>query len=146
MLNLLRRLRKNRPLILTGYWVTGKDLTNRRIGKPLNHGLKKIILNNYGFGYTLQDKDTIWQETIKLVESNSSWSFEVTGKGESEPTVFKLTNIEKEQFSSENPENEFPKLINYYKDGDRLKAMISDGEMEIPFVFQKIQNVNKDKD
>lgn len=99
---------------------------------------KKDNSEYHGIGYTLKNSDTIWKETMKLVESNKTWSLEITGKGESKPTVFKLTNIEKVQFTSENPDNEFPKLIRYSRQGDKLKAVISGGDMEIPFEFKKV--------
>ncbi|MGI0108051.1 hypothetical protein [Salinimicrobium sp. WS361] len=76
---------------------------------------------------------------MKLVELNNTWNLEITGKGELKPTIFKVTNIEKEQFTSENPNNEFPKLIKYAFEDEILKARISGGEMEIPFEFKRIQ-------
>ena len=104
---------------------------------------KKDNSEYHGIGYTLKNSDTIWKETMKLVESNQTWSIEITGNGELKPTVFKLTKIEQEQFTSENPGNEFPKLIKYSRQGNQLKAVISDGEMEIPFEFKNITLTEK---
>lgn len=104
---------------------------------------KKNKTEYHGLGYTLQNNDTIWKETINLVELNGIWRFEVAGKGETKPTVFKLTKFGKEEFICENPENEFPKLIQYYKEADNLKAMITDEEMKISFNFEKIHSLEK---
>jgi hypothetical protein len=75
-----------------------------------------------GFWATLKDGDTLWYENIKLVKSNILWNFEVTGQGETSPTVFELTSIEKGKFISENG----------------LKALISGDDMEIVFDFKRI--------
>lgn len=72
-------------------------------------------------------------------EYSGSWNFEVTGEGENEPTVFRVTGIEKEAFSSENPENEFPQVIAYSKTADGMEAVISGNEMEIPFLFERVK-------
>lgn len=91
-----------------------------------------------GFGFTLKNSDTIWKEQIKLINRGRGWSFEVSGPEENQPTIFKLTHIENERFESENLENDFPKVIIYYKEGLNLKAIISGGGTEIPFDFEPI--------
>ena len=84
-------------------------------------------------------KKAIWKENVRLVKSAADWSFEVTGQGEGESTVFIVTGIEDEAFSSENPENEFPQVIVYSKTDQGMKAVISGNDMEIPFLFEKVQ-------
>lgn len=74
-----------------------------------------------------------------MVKTESHWNFEVVAGDEAKPTIFRLTSIEREQFVCENKENEFPKKIEYKKEGDQIKAKISGGEMEIPFEFERIQ-------
>ena len=90
-----------------------------------------------GLGFTLQEQDTVWQEAIKLIEEDAGWEFQVSVNGDPAPTVFKLTHKGPKEFSCENAENEFPKLIRYFKKGEQLHAVISGGDMEIPFVFVK---------
>lgn len=99
----------------------------------------KVTDSEYtGFGATLQDGDTLWYENIKLIKSNNLWNFEVTGQGETSPTVFKLTSIEKGKFISENDQNEFPKKIKYLTSENELKALISGDDMEVAFDFERI--------
>lgn len=118
-------------------WLQGDwERANEEAGKQTREQWTKITNIEYlGFGYTLQDQDTIWKENIRLINRDSIWNFEVTGQGEDHPTIFRLTHIEKERFNSENQENDFPKIITYSRDGNKLKAVISGKGMEIPFEF-----------
>lgn len=122
-------------------WLLGDwERTNEQVGKETFETWKKAGDNEYqGFGFTMQNLDTIWQEKIILINRHTGWNFEVTGKGESEPTIFKIINIQGERFDSENQENEFPKIISYYKEGDKLKAVISGGDIEIAFEFESVK-------
>lgn len=128
-------------------WLLGKwQRSNEQKGRETFEYWEKKNNSEYsGFGFTLQKKDTIWKENIRLIKSGEGWNFEVTGEGETNPTRFKLTSIEKEEFSCENKENEFPKNIIYSKNGDTLVAIISGGNMEIPFEFEKVA-LNQAKD
>lgn len=121
-------------------WLLGDwERTNEQVGKETFETWKKAGANEYqGFGFTLQNADTIWQEKIILIHRNTGWNFEVTGKGESEPTIFKIIHFRGERFDAENQENEFPKVISYYKEGHELKAVISGGDIEIPFEFEPV--------
>ena len=98
---------------------------------------KKDQSHYIGFSYTLQDNDTVWQETVDLIKKNGNWSFDVKGKGESQPTKFRLITTEDGRFVSENQTNEFPKVIEYWKKDYDLHAKISGGDTEILFVFEK---------
>jgi len=53
-----------------------------------------------------------------------------------------LTKIENSKFVRENLENEFPKKIEYSKNGDKLNAKISGDDMEVSFDFAKIDQYN----
>ncbi|MBW1294755.1 DUF6265 family protein [Aquimarina litoralis] len=119
---------------ILGDWVRLNDKENH----TTYESWKQHVENEYiGFSYTLKENDTIWQENVRLVKENDYWSLNITGEGENEPTKFKLTEIESGKFVSENPENEFPKKIEYLKNGKKLQAKISGGEMEITFDFKK---------
>ncbi len=121
---------------LIGSWIR----TNEKPDRNTFENWKKISSNKYqGSGFTIKDQDTIWQEDIILITTNDNWNFAVTAKGEIQQTVFKLTSISKDSFTSENQENEFPKIIRYKTDGDLLKAEIEGGDMKIPFEFKKLK-------
>ena len=120
---------------LTGNWIR----TNNQENKTTYENWEKKSSTEYsGFSYTMQNSDTVWQENVKLIKTNGNWSFEVTGKGETEPTKFKLITIEKEKFVCQNKANEFPKIIEYSKMEDKLQAKISGDAMEILFDFEKL--------
>ena len=121
-------------------WLLGNwERTNEKEGRETLETWNKVTDSEYtGYGATLENGDTLWYENIKLVKSNNLWSFEVTGQGETSPTVFKLTSIEKGKFISENNLNEFPKKIEYFTNGNELKALISGDELEVAFDFERI--------
>jgi hypothetical protein len=121
---------------LLGNWIRTNEAANTETRENWS---KKNQSEYIGFGFTIQNKDTIWQENIRLSESNGQWSFDVAGKGETEPTKFRVTNIGKQKFSCENQANEFPKVIAYSQKGDQLHAEISGNDVEIPFEFEKIR-------
>lgn len=118
-------------------WMLGEwERANEQEGKETFESWEKISETEYaGFGFTKQSSDTIWQENITLIKRDTVWHFEVTGYEEDKPTVFRITNIEESGFISENPDNEFPKIISYSRDGNKLQAVISGEGMEIPFEF-----------
>lgn len=121
-------------------WLLGSwQRVNEKEGQQTFEHWKQASNELYlGMGCTLKDGDTIWKETIELRKLGKNWNFEVKGKGETKPTIFALTKIEKESFVCENPENEFPKLISYQKSITGLSAIISGGGSDIVFDFKKI--------
>ena len=120
---------------LVGNWIR----TNEKEGKKTIETWAKDEDSKYnGFSFTLLNNDTIWQERVTLMKADGGWHYSVTGKGNLQPTVFKLTEIEKEAFICVNEANEFPKKIRYSKSGNQIKAIISGGGMEIPFEFERL--------
>ena len=121
-------------------WLLGKwKRINDKAGKQTYENWIKLSEGSYqGLGYTMQNSDTIWKETIRLVHTNNAWIFEVKGKDESEPTIFKLIEIKEAAFTCENEENEFPKKIKYSKSGEKLMAIISGGDIKISFEYESI--------
>jgi len=121
---------------LTGNWIR----TNEQEGKSTFENWEKKSDSAYnGFSYTMQNSDTVWQEHVRLIKTNNNWSFDVTQKGQTEPTTFKLTNIEKNRFICENQANDFPKKIEYSVAGTQLNANISGPNMEVLFEFKKME-------
>lgn len=127
------------PVIEDFDWMLGEwTRTNDEGDKATFENWRKKDQSHYiGFSFTMQDSDTVWQETVDLVKTNDSWSFDVKGKSETQPTKFRLITIEDGRFVSENQTNEFPKVIEYWKIEDGLHAKISGVDMEVLFVFQK---------
>lgn len=133
---------KNKQLIepnfdyLVGSWIR----TNEKSDRNTFENWKNISPTKYeGSGFTIKDKDTIWQEDVILSKTNTDWNFTVTDKKEKNQVIFNLTKISNDGFTCENQKNEFPKIIRYKKDGELLKAEIEGGDMKIPFEFKKIK-------
>ncbi len=94
--------------------------------------------NTYlGFGYTLQNQDTVFKENMKLLQIEKQWKLEVTGVHE-QAVYFTFTKQSIDGFTCENPANEFPKIISYKLKEGKLMAEISGGADKIDFNFKKI--------
>ena len=122
-------------------WLIGEwERTNEKSGKTTIEKWKKITASEFhGQSYTLQNSDTIWQENVRLKKANQTWFYEVTPKGENKSTPFKLVKIGKETFDCENDLNDFPKKISYKRNGEKLFAEISGGDLKVLFEFKKLK-------
>ena len=121
---------------LLGDWLRSNDTAGKT---TFEKWYKKSDQEYQGIGYTLEKQDTVFKENLRLVPLNNQWHLEVTGVNES-PTYFVVTNRTATSFISENPDNEFPKIIKYDLVGDSLKAEVSAGEMMVSFVFGREKN------
>lgn len=122
-------------------WLLGNwKRSNEKEGRETYENWTKVNSQKYlGTSFTIQAQDTIWQENVELINSGSEWNFVVSQKGEMQPISFKLTKIKVDAFTCENHSNEFPKIIRYHKEVDKLMAEIEGGDMKIPYVFEKIE-------
>lgn len=90
-----------------------------------------------GHGFTLLNADTVFQERMEVISQNGSDYLKISGPNE-EPINFKITRSTASSFTCENLQNEFPKYISYRTNGNKIQALISDGENEIAFIFSKM--------
>lgn len=112
---------------------------NEEAGKSTFEVWQKVNDTAYsGFGFTLRDTDTIWQEHMNLLKHGGSWRLEIQSPQDPEPTVFNLTAMEDHSFTFENPEIDFPKRIAYARNEKEIHATVSGEEMEIVFQFQRL--------
>ncbi len=120
-------------------WLLGNwERKNDKEGEHTFENWKKITSEEYeGFGWTIRNNDTIFQEKIRLSKSKDGWIFGVISPEETKYTIFKVTHIGDESFTCENPEIEFPGKIKYWRDGKEIKALVSGKDMEIAFEFKK---------
>ncbi|MEL4308954.1 hypothetical protein JMA43_12700 [Joostella sp. CR20] len=121
-------------------WLLGKwQRVNEKEGRQTFEKWTKISNSKYtGIGFTMQDGDTVKREKIHLVEIDKQWSLAVEVLEEPQLTIFKMTNYTSTTFTCTNDSIEFPNKIKYWKEGDRLKAMVSNAEIEISFEFKKL--------
>lgn len=121
-------------------WLLGKwKRLNEEEGKETFENWKKTSDTEYlGIGFTMQNGDTIKQEKIRLTKSGENWDIIVKVPEETESITFKGISHNESEFTCENNEIDFPNKIKYWKNGDKIKASVSNAEMEIPFEFEKI--------
>ena len=121
-------------------WLLGKwKRLNEEEGKETFENWKKIRETEYsGIGFTMQNGDTIKQEKIRLTKINGKWNLNVKVPEESESITFNGISHNENEFTCKNIEIDFPNKIKYWKNGNRINAMVSGGEMKIQFEFVKL--------
>ncbi len=121
-------------------WLLGKwKRLQEEEGKETFENWKKISESEYsGIGFTMQNGDTVKQERIRLKRNGDHWDLLVKTPDETEAIMFKGIRHSADAFTCENTTIEFPQEIKYWKDGEQLKASVSGGDMEILFVFEKL--------
>jgi len=117
-----------RPNFLIGNWTR----TNNKKGATTYEFWKKDFK---GLGFTLKNNDTIFKEILSIVNIKDTLFLKVEGVN-AEPTLFRFTSQTDTSFVCENPENEFPKKITYYKENNLLKAQVSSEDFKIDFIFK----------
>jgi hypothetical protein len=95
----------------------------------------------YGKSHYVVKNDTIFTETIKLIQSKNNVFYIVTTippQNGVEPVSFKLTSSTTDYLVFENPEHDFPKKITYkLVNKDSLYAEISGDGKKQGFPFKK---------
>lgn len=121
-------------------WLLGNwKRNNEEAGKETFEEWEKINSSEYiGLGFTMQNGDTIKQEQIKLIKLNGNWNMEVKVPEEAESIIFKMLEFKTNEFTCVNEVLDFPDKIKYWKNGDKINALVSGGEIEIPFEFEKM--------
>lgn len=120
---------------LLGNWKRNNEEPGKETFEIWN---KKNNSEYYGLGFTMQNGDTIKQESIKLIKLDGKWNLEVKAPDDTEAIIFKMTKFNKEEFICENEELEFPKLIKYWKNKSKINALVAGDGMEISFEFERI--------
>lgn len=101
---------------------------------------KKIGLTKYeGFGFTIEKKDTISREVILINQTRGKWTLNILTPNE-KSIEFQAIKIEKNKIIFVNDSIDFPKKVEYWREGKKLKAKISNEKIEIPFEFQRLNS------
>ena len=82
------------------------------------------------------EKDTVFKEELTLQKVEDHWKLKVEGVHD-DVVDFLITEINSTSFSTENKQNEFPKVITYKLKAEILKATIADDKNAIDFIFEK---------
>ncbi len=89
-----------------------------------------------GIGFTMKKSDTVFKEILSIITLKDTLYLQVEAVNEA-PTLFKFTNQTITSFTCENPQNDFPKKIKYYLESGNLKAVVSNDELSIDFIFNR---------
>ena len=118
-----------KPTFLIGDWVRVNDKEDSMTYETWNANLK-------GVGYTLKEKDTVFKETLSIVNVRDTLFLKVTGVHKN-AIFFKFTHQTASSFTCENAKNEFPKIIKYSLEKKQLKAIVSANDFKIDFIFNR---------
>ena len=118
-------------------WLVGKwNRTNAKAGESGYETWEKVnALKLTGKGVTLKEAQVVFLEHLELSIRGSDIVYAVRLKEEKTPIFFKLTEINKDGFTCENPQHDFPKKIVYKREGENVKAIISGNGESIDFNF-----------
>ena len=122
-------------------WLLGKwERLHEETGKKTFENWKKISQNEYsGIGFTLQNADTIKQEKIRITKQNEKWILTVKVPEETESITFPITELKSDEFTCTNDSLDFPKQIKYWKNGEKINALVSGDSLKIDFEFERLK-------
>ncbi len=120
-------------------WLTGKwKRLNEEAGMETFENWDKISATEYsGIGFTMQDGDTINQESMKIVQQDGQWNLLVKTPDEATFISFSLAELKKDTFTFTHDTLDFPNKINYWKNGENINALVAGEGMQIDFEFEK---------
>lgn len=120
-------------------WLLGNwKRNNEEEGKETFEVWEKNSEAEYsGIGFTMQNNDTLKQEKIKLIKLEDQWVLKVQSPEDPEAVTFDMTSYNEQEFICENKTLDFPKLIKYWKSGDKINALVAGDDMEISFEFER---------
>lgn len=122
-------------------WLLGKwQRINEEQSKTTFENWEKTNNSEYnGIGLTIQNNDTISQEKMKIVKTNGKWNLLVKTLEEKEFVRFEMSKIQEDKFECKNDTLDFPKLIKYWKNGDKINALVSGDSLKLSFEFKRIE-------
>jgi hypothetical protein len=119
---------------LEGTWV-------RTNVKPGRSGTERWVRGNgeewIGWGVSMKAADTSFVEKLKIVIRDGAIYYVSDVPENPNPVAFKMTAIDENGFTCENPAHDFPKKISYKRDGSKVRAVISGDGKEMEFLFEK---------
>lgn len=121
-------------------WLLGKwvRLNNEEGKETFENWAKVSDIEFLGLGFTLQNGDTVSQESMVISQNNGTWELGVSTPEEPEAVVFINIQLLESEFIFENNEIDFPNKIKYWKEGNKMMATIANSEMEIAYEFEKV--------
>lgn len=90
-----------------------------------------------GIGVTMKGNDTLFVEGLQLQPKENALYYVADVAENKGLTWFKITAIDADGFTCENPAHDFPKKIVYHRTDDKLKVTISGDGKSIDFFFER---------
>ncbi len=121
-------------------WISGQwSRTNVREGQTANETWTKVSEYLYeGIGVSMKGSDTTFVEKLRIELKDNAIFYVADVRENASPTYFKITQLSETGFTSENPEHDFPKVIDYQLKHKTLTVIISDGDQKkMGFIFEK---------
>lgn len=119
-------------------WLIGT--WNRTNAKPGRSGAEVWKKNSdtelHGRGISMKGNDTSFVEKLKIVVKENKLYYVADVPDNKAVVYFAFTDISPGGFTCENPDHDFPKKIQYRRDGRTLTAMISGDGKSIVYLFQ----------
>lgn len=121
-------------------WLLGKwKRNNEEEGKETYENWEKINSTQYeGIGFTMQNGDTVKQEKISIIKTKGKWDLLVKAPEDLKSIAFEIVEIKSNEFICTNDSLDFPKLIKYWKNGEKINALVAADDFEISFEFDRI--------
>jgi uncharacterized protein with NRDE domain len=109
-------------------WLVGKWINDKDSSATFYENWSKSSFGNYnGTNYVIANNDTVFFESINLIESDTGTFYCVSVKNQNEGAAvnFKLTSNDNQRYSFENKKHDFPQSISYnYHAPDTIIASI----------------------
>ncbi|OEK04730.1 DUF6265 family protein [Roseivirga misakiensis] len=122
------------------HWILGQwERTNTRSGTSATESWRKVSNNRYeGIGVNTRGSDTTFVEHLRLEFKDQKIVYVADVRENATPIYFRIDEITKNGFISKNPDHDFPKVISYQLNANKMSAIISDGkDKKMAFEFVK---------
>jgi hypothetical protein len=90
-----------------------------------------------GWGVNLKGTDTAFVEKFKLVIKDNAIYYAADVPENKGVVYFKVTGLTNSGFACENPAHDFPKKIEYKREGKKLTAVISGDGKSMDYIFER---------
>jgi len=122
-------------------WLVGSwKRTNNKVGQTATE--RWIIdpeIGLRGYGVTMKGTDTLFIEKMRIVPGDNNALFFVADVIENpKPVYFRITAVQQNEFTCENPEHDFPKRIKYKRKTKQLDVAISGNGKVVDYTFVKM--------
>ncbi|MEO5979411.1 MAG: DUF6265 family protein [Chryseolinea sp.] len=119
---------------LTGMW----ERTNSKSGRN-GHERWLVMTPNemIGFGVTMKGHDTLFMEKLKIIRADTGIYYVADVSENKQPVPFELTSSTATTFIFENAKHDFPKRIEYNREGEKLHVIVSGDGKSIDYFFRR---------